>query len=419
VNKFVQAAIGFAISGVFLFLAFRSIDFAALRASLSTINAWYILPFVAVTMAQMWWRAVRWRVLLKPEKDCSSLALFGPMMVGFAFNSVFPARAGEVARPMALAKTEDIPFAAGLSTVVLERLLDAITLLVILAIVPAILPFDPAVEQVWDGRREIPGSTLAAIFTALGLGMGAVAGFFAMRVAEKKPGLAKTLFAISVVCGIGGLVAAFGPFIDRAHNYEFGSRYVLNAETFKSLGKGLSRTVAVLLFGVIAMMLPPVQRLTLAVIDRAPLIPEGLRAMLRSLFNKFVDGFRSLRDPKSLVIVVLHSIGIWALGGFSFQLMSWGVPGLEMTLTHALAFLAITAIAISVPSAPGFWGLYEAGGIVALLVLGLVPSTAEGRALGLGYTIICHFFQWLPITIIGLIYAGKIHIGKPVATVAE
>lgn len=417
-KKFIQAAVGFAISGVFLFLAFRSIDFAALKASFATINAWYIIPFVAVTMAQMWWRAVRWRVLLKPEKDCSSLSLFGPMMVGFAFNSVFPARAGEVARPMALSKTEGVPFAAGLSTVVLERLLDAITLLAILAIVPAILPFDPAVEQVWDGRREVPGSTLAAMFAALGLGAGALAGFLGLRLAEKKPGIAKALFAVSVVFGIGGLLAAFGPFIDRTHNYEFGSRYVLNAETFKSLGKGLSRTVAVLLIGVIAMMLPPVQRLTRTIIDRAPLLPDGLRNLLRNLFNKFVDGFRSLHDPKSLVIVVIHSLGIWALGGFSFQLMSWGVPGLEMTITHALAFLAITAIAISVPSAPGFWGLYEAGGIVALLVLGLVPSTAEGRALGLGYTIVCHFFQWLPITIVGLFYAGKIHIGKPDAQIA-
>ncbi len=409
-SKSTQAAIGFAVSGVFLWLAFRSIDIRSLGAALKTMQPVWIVPFVAITMLQMWWRALRWRLLLLDAKDCTSRALFGPMMIGFAFNSVFPARAGEFARPIALQRTEGIPFAAGFSTVVLERLLDAMTLLGVLAVVPLILPFDPNAEQIWDTRREVPGTALVGMLTAGLFLVGAVAAVVSFRVGERRPGLSKATGITAALCAVGAMMVVLGPFVDRQGDYAFGKLYVLNAEKFKELGAGLSRFVALLLLGVVAMMLPPVQRLALSIIARIPLLPDTVRGALQGLFTKFASGFVALRSPGRLALILFHTLVVWALGGFSFLVMAWGVPGLQMTMAHAMAYLAITAIAISLPSAPGFWGLYEAGGIVALLVLGLVPSTEEGRALALGYTIVCHFFQWLPITIVGLAYAAKIHI---------
>lgn len=409
-RKSTQAVIGFAVSGVFLWLAFRSIDLKSLGTALGTIEPVYIVPFVGITMLQMWWRALRWRLLLLDTKDCSSRALFGPMMIGFAFNSVFPARAGEFARPLALQKTEGIPFAAGFSTVVLERLLDAMTLLAVLAVVPLVLPFDPNAEQVWDTRREVPGTALVGMLTAGFFLVGAVAAVVSFRVGDRRPALSRASGGLAAVCAVGAMLVVLGPFIDRQGDYAFGKLYVLNAETFRELGGGLSRFVGVLLVGVVGMMLPPVQRLALGVIARLPLVGEGVRGGLAGLFTKFASGFDALRNPGRLALIVMHTLIVWVLGGFSFLVMAWGVPGLGMTMSHAMAYLAITAIAISLPSAPGFWGLYEAGGIVAMLVLGLVPSTEEGRALALGYTIVCHFFQWLPITVVGLAYAAKIHI---------
>ncbi len=393
-RKSTQAAIGFAVSGIFLWLAFRSIDLPALGTALRTIEPLYIVPFVAITMLQMWWRAVRWRLLLLDTRDCSARSLFGPMMVGFAFNSVFPARAGEFARPLALQKTEGVPFAAGFSTVVLERLLDAMTLLAVLAVVPLVLPFDPHAEQVWDARREVAGTALAGMLAGGLFAAGAVAAVLSFRVGDRRPGLARGAGVFAAACALAAMGVVLGPFIDRQGEYSFGRLYVLNAETFRELGRGLSRFVGVLLLGVVGMMLPPVQRIVLGVINRLPLVPAGARGTLAGAFERFASGFDALRSPGRLVLIVGHTLVVWLLGGWSFLVMARGVPGLEMTFAHAMAYLAITAIAISLPSAPGFWGLYEAGGIVAMLVLGLVPSTQEGRALALGYTIVCHFFQW-------------------------
>lgn len=79
-------------------------------------------------------RARRWQFLLEPLGEASFGNAFRATAVGFAASSVLPARAGEVIRPYFLARHEQLSASGAFATIVLERLLDLVTVLVMLAV---------------------------------------------------------------------------------------------------------------------------------------------------------------------------------------------------------------------------------------------------------------------------------------------
>jgi len=78
-------------------------------------------------------RAWRWQYLLEPLGPTSFGNAFRATAVGFAATSVLPARAGEVIRPYFLARHERMSATSAFATVILERVLDMLTVLVLLA----------------------------------------------------------------------------------------------------------------------------------------------------------------------------------------------------------------------------------------------------------------------------------------------
>jgi uncharacterized protein (TIRG00374 family) len=77
-------------------------------------------------------RALRWQYLLEPLGHTSFGNAFSATAVGFAASSVLPARAGEVIRPYFLARRERISATGAFATIILERLLDLVTVLALL-----------------------------------------------------------------------------------------------------------------------------------------------------------------------------------------------------------------------------------------------------------------------------------------------
>ncbi|MEO8260831.1 MAG: lysylphosphatidylglycerol synthase transmembrane domain-containing protein [Acidobacteriota bacterium] len=78
-------------------------------------------------------RAVRWQYLLEPLGATSFANAFRATAVGFAASAVLPARAGEVIRPYFLARHERISATGAFATIILERLLDMLAVLALLA----------------------------------------------------------------------------------------------------------------------------------------------------------------------------------------------------------------------------------------------------------------------------------------------
>jgi uncharacterized protein (TIRG00374 family) len=114
-------------------------------------------------------RAGRWQYLLAPIGPTRFSTAFRTTVIGFAASFLLPARPGEVLRPYLLARDEGLPATAAFATVILERLLDLVTVLLlfglfVLLVDPASLSGDPAVY-----RRVKAGGLMAAAAAIAGL----------------------------------------------------------------------------------------------------------------------------------------------------------------------------------------------------------------------------------------------------------
>src|SRR5437870_3140265 len=93
---------------------------------------WLLLSFISV-IVNLAIRALRWQYLLEPLGTTSFGSAFRATAVGFAASTVLPARAGEVIRPYFLARREHMSATGAFATIILERLLDVVTVLGLLA----------------------------------------------------------------------------------------------------------------------------------------------------------------------------------------------------------------------------------------------------------------------------------------------
>jgi uncharacterized protein (TIRG00374 family) len=88
-------------------------------------------------------RVVRWRYLLAPVGPTRFRTALRTTVIGFAALSVLPARVGDLLRPYLLARQEGLEPSATVATVVMERVLDLLAVLVLLALYVWLLA-DPA-----------------------------------------------------------------------------------------------------------------------------------------------------------------------------------------------------------------------------------------------------------------------------------
>ncbi len=92
-----------------------------------------LVAFMCVWLTY-WARAIRWQYLLVPVGPTRFRTAFRTTIIGFAALGVLPARAGDVLRPYLLAKREGLDPTATFATVVMERVLDLVAVLVLLAL---------------------------------------------------------------------------------------------------------------------------------------------------------------------------------------------------------------------------------------------------------------------------------------------
>ncbi len=125
-NKRWMIWLGLVISAIFLFIAFREIQFAALWQTLISVQYGWLLPGLVIYFSAVLMRTWRWRFVLKPLKQVSLKTLFPIVTIGYMGNDVFPLRMGEVLRAVVLKRRESISISASLATIVVERIFDAV-----------------------------------------------------------------------------------------------------------------------------------------------------------------------------------------------------------------------------------------------------------------------------------------------------
>jgi uncharacterized protein (TIRG00374 family) len=149
---------GILVSLLFTYLTFRGTDFGALHAALGRSNYWTLIPALVVLGAAIFLRAIRWRLLISPEHRPSTSIVTSALLVGYLFNSILPARAGEAIRIVIVRQRAGTPKFELLGTVVAERAMDVLTLLLFLF---AIAPVIPSTE--WLPRVVALGAVLFVV----------------------------------------------------------------------------------------------------------------------------------------------------------------------------------------------------------------------------------------------------------------
>ena len=134
-KKAIQITVGLLLSALFAYLAVKDIQWDKFFETLRTDKQWwYLLPAVIAFMYSYYPRAIRWGYFLEPIKKVDTHPLFSGIMIGYMGNNVLPMRLGEFLRAYSLNRSTGISKSAGLATVVVERLVDSLGMMVFLLI---------------------------------------------------------------------------------------------------------------------------------------------------------------------------------------------------------------------------------------------------------------------------------------------
>ncbi|MBA4421495.1 MAG: hypothetical protein C0390_00165 [Syntrophus sp. (in: bacteria)] len=134
---------GLVFSTLLVYLSVRGIDFQGVAEGFRTIHYGYVLPSLALLFLMQVLRSFRWGLILSPLAKIDQLSLFSVTSVGFLAIVSIPARLGELARPYLITKKSDLKMSSALGTIIVERVLDSLTILVIAVFVLFFIPLPP------------------------------------------------------------------------------------------------------------------------------------------------------------------------------------------------------------------------------------------------------------------------------------
>jgi uncharacterized protein (TIRG00374 family) len=132
---FLQYTLFLGLGGVLLYLSFRSIGFDQLLVKLESAKYQYVGLSLLAGYAGFYLRAYRWNLMIEPLGYKTSLGnTYHAITIGYMANYAFP-RIGEVTRCGILNRTDKIPADALIGTVIAERIIDVICLLILTVLV--------------------------------------------------------------------------------------------------------------------------------------------------------------------------------------------------------------------------------------------------------------------------------------------
>lgn len=154
-----MTVLGTAVTLVSGYIALRNVDLAEVWSTLRESEYWWLGPAFATMALGVFIRVVRWRYLFVAARRPRLWPLSEALLVGHFFNTVLPARAGELARVEAIKRRAGTSRAEALATVLVERVFDVLALLLVLFVS---LPWLP--EVTW-----LRTAALVAVLVGVGL----------------------------------------------------------------------------------------------------------------------------------------------------------------------------------------------------------------------------------------------------------
>lgn len=313
--------LGLAIAAVLIWWLLRHEDPAEVWSHVRDANFGLLALAVAITTAVFPLRAVRWRYFLAPAQvDSPFRSRFAAVCVGFMANNLLPVRAGELARAYAYSRLEPVSTATALATLVVERFLDGVAILLLLVVALT--------------NPDFPSGAL--------------------------PG--------ELVNGIRWVSLVLA---------------------------------AILLLSLVLLVFPERSLRATARVAHA-LLPTRIAGGVLTITKHIVAGLASMRGWRLLLPAFAWSLAVWVMQSLSFW-VGFLAFGIDLPFAAALLTNATVALAVAVPSAPGFVGTFHAGAKLALTdIYGVAAASAIGFAFG------WHLGGFIPITLMGLWYARRI-----------
>ncbi len=150
--------LGLAVSALFTYFAVRDVDWDVFWSSLQSSNYWWLVPSIAVMAVGVVMRTVRWQLVFEPATRPPFRPALSALLIGYLFNNILPARAGELIRVIVLHQRVGTSRVEGLGTAVADRVYDVFALLVLLFVAQPFLP-----EVTWLRRAAILALVLALL----------------------------------------------------------------------------------------------------------------------------------------------------------------------------------------------------------------------------------------------------------------
>ncbi|MBN1810362.1 MAG: flippase-like domain-containing protein [Anaerolineae bacterium] len=165
--------LGIGISAVFLSLAIRQVDWNRTFATLSRADPLLIVAGLGLLLVTFVLFALRWQILLLSVARVSLRDSFSYIMVGYVANTVLPARLGDVVRAALLGHRRHISATSVFGSIMVERILDVLTLLTLTVALSSIIDVPPVVR---GGVMTLAVGALVALLVL------SVLAFFADRL---------------------------------------------------------------------------------------------------------------------------------------------------------------------------------------------------------------------------------------------
>ncbi len=127
-------AVSLGIAALFMWFALKGMEFEKIAGYFAKANYFWVFVAAIFGLLAYWFRAVRWNLLLEPMgyKISNSNALW-TISFGYLMNLTIP-RSGELARSTALYGVENVPVEKSFGTIILERVVDLLCMMVFLGL---------------------------------------------------------------------------------------------------------------------------------------------------------------------------------------------------------------------------------------------------------------------------------------------
>jgi len=155
-KRIVNIIISIAVAVLFVQLAVRNVDLAELWQQMKLATFYWLPFFVLFLLASHLMRAERWRLLLANDgEQIPRSTLFAGVMFGYVLNNIVP-RLGEISRPVYVARKQGMSSSNLIGTIVVERLFDLSTMMLLIVFVSFYLIRDIGLLEQLFGTESWP-----------------------------------------------------------------------------------------------------------------------------------------------------------------------------------------------------------------------------------------------------------------------